>query len=1651
MKKNYSISLAIVFILLVSSFNFLNGQCSYNISTSAGTGTDLLNWSGFHISNVQIDGDNSTSEINNSNSNMSYTDYTGVSVDMTAGNTYNFSIINDKGGNPWGDVKVRIWIDYNNDGNYTEVYDSGPHVQIYGPTTHTISGSFTIDPSATTGSARLRIQGSYCTGCGSGSQPGTISSDGCDFTNTYRGDVEDYTINITAATSSTINITGGGNVVTSGSTTTSVGNNTGFGAYDIDVAPLENTFVITNNNATNLTLTLPIADPSGVFTISDQPDNAVIVPGGIETFTVAFDPVAETNYSATVSVVSNDASIPNYTFLLEGEGTQIYPDTDGDGIPDTLDGDDDNDGILDFQEQLFCINSPTRKTTDVIFLNEDFGAGTTRETIAGVSSAYCFQDGTGTGPCGSNINLFDGSYVAYYQASDGDPSPYNDETPNGEVASWADRVWYPGLDHTPGDTNGRMAMFNADNTAGVVFYETTITGVTAGVNVTYGFSIINLDRADLPGVGSRSKPSVLIEIIDPTGATIASVSSGDIEATANYVTGDWVDVSATFSSSYTEFTVRLTNEKIGGSGNDLAIDDIIVKQTLCDIDEDGVADAADLDNDDDGIPNIVELGFIDTHPDTDKDGTLFGAGWVDSNKNGVHDAYETPPASFRDTDLDGVPDYLDPDSDNDGIFDTVEYDGKGDVDITGDGVGDGSDSEDFVSKIDNDDVDGDGILAIIDTNDNDADGNDFGSSYPDPLDDDNDGIPNYRDVDSADNPNDFLNGSDIDTTIYAALDSDNDGAIDGDSSTDPDQDGILDVFDTDNSVFGSPRDLDGVSYSLFFDGRNDYVEDSNVIGSGDASIMGFVKSGGANTATTDRVVVGQSNFYIRANTDNTISVFLNGSAIITSTVSIADEIWTHLAATTTSGNTTLYINGIASGTSTTGTVNADTSSFTIGRLADMDANYFRGEIEEVRVFSAALAVEDLERMVYQELDDTSGFDQGMIIPQNISTAGVGSGLLKYYKMDTFKDDIVDNKTTTAIDIGSGAQLYNIKDIYFQTAPLPYETVADGNWTDAATWLHGDVWDITRKQDNSDDVSIVHIKNNITLDGAYDTQGMIGLIVDSGAELTVPASKGLFNNWHLKLDGTIDLEGESQLVQTVNSIIDGTSIGVLERDQQGTENLYTYNYWSSPVHTSNPNSAIDGDESYTVGNVLRDGEDPLNPASINFVSGNNYDGDNTATPIEIADYWIWKYSNLQSDNYALWQHVRSTGSVLVGEGFTMKGPGTGAASNEKNYVFTGTPNNGTIELDTDANNDYLVGNPYPSAIDANEFLNDNTHTNGALYFWDHFGGGSHTLKQYQGGYATRNLSGGTAAPSHPSVSQVGTGTKTPGQYIPVGQGFFVVASSTAPAGSKTKFENDQRVFQTEVGGTNSLFLKSASKTSFKSTNTKQGDIRPKFRIGYKSPTGYERQLLVTVDENASSGYDWGYDAPLSADDNRDIVEDMSWILGNRKYVIQGIDAIDPKTTILPLSVKTKNGGIIEIDIDGLENISNDTELYLKDIYNNSFHDLRASKYITTVTSGVINDRFEIVFASQNTLSDDANAQFNKATSIFFSDNTLVIVNPKNHDITNIELVNTLGQVVLRKEINTSKSKIEIPVRIENGVYITTIISSKFKATKKVMIN
>ncbi|MFH4965173.1 LamG-like jellyroll fold domain-containing protein [Gaetbulibacter sp. M235] len=1528
------------------------------------------------------------------------------------------------GGSVWTTVKAFVrGTDFNNDTNYTNV---------------TVTFDSTIN--SFTANSKFRFQ------CDASSSSDDVYIDNVTITG-YPPTPE-------------INVKGLGNsIVGDGTNTPMLSNNTDFGTAQISSQTITKTFVIENTGSGDLTLGSISLSGLTEFTIDSSPSpGSIVSSGGTANIVVLFSTSSIGIQTDLLTINSDDSNESSYQINITATGAKVFFDSDGDSIYDDVDIDDDNDGILDSDEQIGCKNSSSTNEVIYKFLEETFGAGerTTIDITYDAITTYCYEDGTASCASLGGNDLNDGEYTVYYKAANGDGT---NQTPVEEVANWADAYWYTGEDHTQGDTNGRMAMFNAAIDPGV-FYTAHIIGTFANVPITYSFWVLNLDRSDAPGIETRLRPDILVEFRDMSNNLITSITTGEIApTTAGNLTGDWYQFTADLNLGVTEFQVIFTNNQLGGTGNDLAIDDIEIKQTLCDHDNDGISDVFDLDSDNDGIPDVIETGLGIY---SEGKATLTNvSSWVDANANGMHDLFESQ--TPIDTDSDGIPDYLDLDSDNDGIFDVDEYGAinsndssfqNGDGDVSGNGVGDGIDSETFREKdSDGDDIlegFGDGILDCFDffegnTNYADSFGNNNQGTGPlYALDSDNDGIPDYRDI-----YNDITGIYDIDTVeIYASLPHTN-GVLD--DTTDADGDGVMASRDGDDSVYGSPRNLDA-SYSLYFDGRNDYVEDGNLISSGEATLMVFIKSGGTNTNNNDRIIAGQDNLYLQVNSDNTVTAVAEGVSLISTTI-LTDGIWTHVTVTTKSGETILYINGIQETSDTSGGI-TDSSNFFIGSSSSNN-NYFKGEIDEVRVFNSALSIDDVKKMAYQELDESNSFNRGKIVPIDIS-GSIGSSLIKYYKMDSYQDDILDDKKTSSIDV-AGAKIYNVKDIYFQRAPLPYQTISDGNWTDSATWLYGSEWDITSKQNNSDDTSIVHIKNNINLDGSYNTQGMVGLIVDSGKEFSIEGNKGLYNSFYLKLDGLIDLDNESQLIQSINSVLDVTSSGKIERDQQGTKDLFTYNYWSSPVGISNTST---NNNSYKLPNVLKDGSVPASPLNITFLTSgyNGAPGAPGVTPISIADYWIWKYSNQLSNSYPSWQHVRSTGTLLAGEGFTMKGVEntSGVISLEQNYVFNGKPNNGDISLTLSAGNDYLIGNPYASAIDANEFILDNINSSGgratsdiidgSLYFWEHFASSTHVLAEYRGGYGTYTLIGGTKAISNDSrLDNNGElGTKTPQRYIPVSQGFFV----TANTGGNISFKNSQRVFKTESSDS-SVFMKSSNIKEDAENSSNNGDIREKIRLRFDSPYHYHRQLLVGVDSKASNDIDLGYDAIL-IENNK---EDMFWVVNNQKLVIQGVNSFNQEQK-LPLGVKIYQQGLASIKIDGLENIPNNLNIYIHDNQLGIIHNLKESNYEAYLTPGTFTDRFEIQFDITPEISLGTDEIENNTLNIFYSNNdsSLILYNPNLKLIKSVQLLNILGQSVYEfnnvNNINIQKFKTN---RLIPGAYIINLKTSSSTITKKVLVN
>lgn len=890
------------------------------------------------------------------------------------------------------------------------------------------------------------------------------------------------------------------------------------------------------------------------------------------------------------------------------------------------------------------------------------------------------------------------------------------------------------------------------------------------------------------------------------------------------------------------------------------------------------------------------------------------------------------------------------------------------------------------------------------------------------------------------------------------------------------------MTDDGNGNLETSYDFDGTKYitfgyapqiiverSVYFDGAVDYVdmEDALDVNPAGFTISAWIKRDAADTGNKS-IVSKRDNPYttgydlIILNNNRIRMSWRNGGGglrTINANTIIPNDEWHHVAFIYDGATGYIYIDGVLAGSQARPAPPADTdASFYIAAAGKNNpTQFFRGNIDEVRVWDVDLTPAQLRYVMNQEIEANATFVGGKIVPNTITKNDVASipwtDLAGYYPMSTY--------TYTNTDDASGnsnqGALRNLDTVDRQTAPLPYESQANGDWTTDATWLNNSVQTLPNALSIVDgstpiDWNIVRTSHNVTIDTEVvlgrDRQ-VLGLMIDSG-ELTVDgdnadaaAGNGLTVSHYLKLDGKIDLEGQSQLVQGIDSDLDPTSSGSLEKDQQGTADVYTYNYWSAPIGELN---ATTNNNAYTVSDVMYDGVNP-----VNFLTS-GYNGSDGST-ISIADYWIWKFANQPDDDYSAWQHVRRNGSILAGEGFTMKGPGSGTITDQQNYVFLGKPNNGDINLTLNAGNDYLVGNPYPSAIDANTFITDNGPTidgsapgiTGTLYFWEHWGGGSHNLHEYQGGYATYNLAGGVGAPSlgtnDPDVATGGTPTKLPARYIPVSQGFFVVGENTGTI----NFNNGQRVYRKEGLGT-SVFVRSDGTTNSTASN-EDTDNRMKFRIGFNSINTIHRQLLLTIDESTTTGYDWAYDAKIY--DNQ--MDDLFWMIADEKYTIQGSNEAEPES-VYPIGVKTRDDGLNTITIDKLENVPDSIEIYIHDIENNTYHNLREGDFEFFLPAGEYLDRFELTFSeSGDSLSVDDTEL--KTLDVFYNNDTesITLLNPNLIDVKSIELYNIIGQNITTieniSELDYSEYKVK---NLATGTYIIKIDTLSGLLSKKVLV-
>lgn len=622
---------------------------------------------------------------------------------------------------------------------------------------------------------------------------------------------------------------------------------------------------------------------------------------------------------------------------------------------------------------------------------------------------------------------------------------------------------------------------------------------------------------------------------------------------------------------------------------------------------------------------------------------------------------------------------------------------------------------------------------------------------------------------------------------------------------------------------------------------------------------------------------------------------------------------------------------------------------------------------------------------------------------------------------------------------------------------------------------------------------------------FGSKSYAQLSVNSGSFLYVNDQYvTVTQNVNLASNANIYLRNEAQLIQKTTASSTNTGLGTLSAFQEGTSNNFGYNYWCSPVGEP---SATAGNSNFGVSLLKRPtGLITFSPTGQTTTTSSN--GTTTNSLLTISSRWI--YTLTTANQYSSWNFIGPASSIGVGQGFTMKGV-SGADNttvlgvennpgNNQRYDFRGKPNDGTILIPvgnsvaggTGYTESTLTGNPYPSAINLNLFLLENSGfsvdyssgvvtpsgspiINGNAYFWEHQKPGtSHVLSNYVGGYgiyvpnnvnafspgtytsATWDTFNGDGSPNTIGGS---SGVNYQRMFSPVGQGFVIkgaVAIGTA------EMKNSYRIFRKEGVANNSQFERNATNDDSDS-NTNWDDIPnltgtdytqfsklevPQIRIQTILNNQFTREVVLAFNPNSNDGLDVAFDAPTQ---EINLPTDVFFPLSpDNQFVISTLPFDINKR--IPFALKAENQSSFRVYVGNTINFDQAENIFLFDSETNIYHDIKNSYVDVNLTAGgTTSNRFEITF-----LDETLSLNPIKANQILVNHNNmnelLLISNPNLMDLKSATLFDITGKLIFTKEKLGAKENYSFSTSgLSESIYIVKLLTNdNQQITKKIAI-
>jgi len=572
-------------------------------------------------------------------------------------------------------------------------------------------------------------------------------------------------------------------------------------------------------------------------------------------------------------------------------------------------------------------------------------------------------------------------------------------------------------------------------------------------------------------------------------------------------------------------------------------------------------------------------------------------------------------------------------------------------------------------------------------------------------------------------------------------------------------------------------------------------------------------------------------------------------------------------------------------------------------------------------------------------------------------------------------------------------------------------VTSSNWATASNWTPSGEPLITD--------SCVVVPAGTPNSPVISVQAFAGaLTVNSGALLTVNTGITLTVQDVIVTNGTLSVADAGSLIQVNNVTNSGSGNMQYNRNVSGLRG-YDYVYWSSPV---------------------------LSQDVSNFYS--------TPTP-GFKFYWDTLANNGNGNGGNTSQGIWSTasGAMQPGKGYIVRASSSFGWTGNLTATFTGRPNNGTIPVTVnrggyntaagynglngslitrDDDNYNLIGNPYPSAIDAIDFLTDSQNVSkikGFVYLWTHGQAPNSSTNPFYGSF-TSNYNANDYLAYNSSGSSIPNGFAG---KIASGQGFFVLMED----GAEVSGNSEQVVFKNT--------MRNADNSQFYRTNSVSSTTEEKNRIWLDlvDANSNATSTLVAYVQNATNGVDRMYDAITKVKSHNLIYSTIE----NQKYIIQGRSLPFDANDIVPIGYNAINSGVYKIAIAAVDGLfHNGQSIYLEDKLLNVIHDLKSAPYSFGTESGIFEDRFVLRY----TAGALGVPVFSENTVVVYKNETGLTINSGSIPMKSVAIYDVTGRLITsRKEIYATQTRFTTLPSTNQVLLVQITSETGVKVTKKVV--